>query len=80
MNRLTKFLLWFLLGPAASIWAGFMAFVFLGVMLGGAFDIDNVSTDTQNLLRNAAIPAWIVVSIVGTVFSWCIAFISLSKK
>ena len=57
-----------------------MAFVVLGVMLGGAFDIDNAPTDTQKLLRNAAIPAWIIVSIVGTVFSWCIAFISLSRK
>lgn len=83
MTNTAKSVLWVLLGPLASLIAGyiaFVAFVFFAFFLGPSVDIDNTGTPPYKFFGAAAIPAFGIVTVGGTLFSWWVAFVTFRQS
>ena len=75
-----KSLLWAVAGTAASLAAGYAAFIVFGFILGPGFDIDDKGTPIQKFFGAAALPALYVIPFIGTSASWAIAFSAFRRQ
>jgi hypothetical protein len=80
MTNTVKSVLWAFVGPLVSCYAGYIAFVILGLILGPGFDIDAEVTPIQEFFGLAALWAFGIVAGGGTLLSLWIAVATFRRR
>ncbi|MEM0967658.1 MAG: hypothetical protein AAGJ81_16035 [Verrucomicrobiota bacterium] len=80
MNRAIKCILWLTVGPAISIVTAWFIFWFLGFVVGGGIDIDDLNPPWQQSVAQLSLPIGGLSFVVGTFFSLFMALANLKES
>jgi hypothetical protein len=61
---------WFVGGPIASMFAGYIAFIMLLLACGGAMNIDTSGTPAQEFLAKLVLPIVGAIVVIGSGYSF----------